>query len=81
LQHDVPHGVSPLQQQVTVAGSEHVSVLLQQPSPQNVLMLGSHPHREMEALAHMSPDGQQPSPQGVNPGLHAHCPVEALTQT
>jgi hypothetical protein len=34
LQHDVPHGVSPLQQQVTVAGSEQVSVFLQQPSPQ-----------------------------------------------
>jgi hypothetical protein len=68
LQHDTPHGVSPLQQQVTVAGSEHVSRLGQHPSPQNVMMLGSQPQRPIVGSAQMRPAGQQLSPHGVNPG-------------
>jgi hypothetical protein len=72
LQQDVPQGVSPGQQQVTVAGSEQVSFLGQQPCPQNVLMLGSHPHLPVLAFTQMSPDWQQLGPQGVVPALHAH---------
>jgi hypothetical protein len=60
----------PLQQHVTVSGSEQVSFLLQHPSPQNVLMLGSHPHRPVLGSAQIKPAGQQPSPQGVRPAWH-----------
>jgi len=80
-QHDVPHGVVPRQQQVTVAGSAHVSFLLQHPLPQNVMMLGLHPQRPVLTSAQISPDGQQFWPHGVRPALHAHWPVEALVQT
>jgi hypothetical protein len=69
-QQDVPHGVSPLQQHVTVAGSEHVSFLLQHPAPQKVLMLGSQPQRGRLGSAQMRPAGQQPWPHGVRPGWH-----------
>jgi hypothetical protein len=68
LQQDVPHGVVPLQQQVTVAGSEHVSPLLQHPFPQNVLMLGSHPQRPVLAFTQIRPGSQQLGPHGVFPG-------------
>jgi hypothetical protein len=67
-QHEVPHGVSPGQQQVTVAGSEHVSLLLQHPGPQKVLILGLQPHLPVAGLKQMRPDGQQVSPHGVRPG-------------
>jgi hypothetical protein len=72
LQHDVPHGVWPLQQQVTVDGSEHVSVLLQQPSPQKLMIVGLHPQRPVSALAQIRLRGQQFGPHGVRPALQAH---------
>jgi hypothetical protein len=70
LQHEVPHGVWPGQQQVTVAGSEHVSFLPQHPWPQNVMMLGSHPHLPVLALMQIRLELQQVSPHGVLPGGH-----------
>ncbi|MBV9411623.1 MAG: hypothetical protein JO148_08505 [Acidimicrobiia bacterium] len=72
LQHDVPHGVWPLQQQVTVAGSEQVSVLLQHPLPQKVMMLGLQPQRPVLGSAQIRPEGQQLSPHGVRPARQAH---------
>jgi hypothetical protein len=79
LQQDVPHGVVPWQQQVTVAGSEQVSPLLQHPFPQNVLMLGSQPQRPVRALTQIRPGSQQLGPHGVFPGAHG-CVSSALAR-
>jgi hypothetical protein len=68
LQQDVPQGVWPAQQHVTVAMSEQVSLLKQHPAPQKLMMLGSHPHLPVLGLKQMRPEGQQVSPHGVRPG-------------